>query len=169
MKKYAIKKAGKKGKGLFATKSIKKGEMILKVDLSKQKAYSRKDIDENLTLQSDHCDYVGRGKYVISFHPYSFMNHSCDPNVIVKHKSMAKSEFYAMRDIEKGEELTYDYGANALYAFDNPAWNKFKCSCKSKNCRKWIYSNFFKLPKSLQKRYWHGLPLSIRKRFKKLK
>lgn len=165
MKKYAAKKAGKKGKGLFATKNIKKKELILKVDLSKQKTYSRKEIDENPKLQSNHCDYIGRGKYVISFHPYSYMNHSCNPNVIVKHKSMAKSEFYAMRDIKKGEELTYDYGANALDAFDNPAWKRFKCNCKSKKCRKWIYSDFFKLPKKLQKFYWSGLPPSIKAKF----
>ena len=168
MKKYTIKKAGKKGKGLFATKNIKKGELILKADISKQKSYSRKEIDSNPKLQAEHCDYAGKGRYVISFHPYSFMNHSCDPNVFVKHKSMTKSEFYAMKDIKKGEELTYDYGANALDAFDNPTWKRFKCACRSKKCRKWIYSDFFKLSKQLQKRYWLGLPLSIRRRFKKL-
>ena len=39
------------------------------------------------------------------------MNHSCDPNTIVKHKSISIKDVYAFRDIKKGEELTHDYAA----------------------------------------------------------
>ncbi|MDO8551414.1 MAG: hypothetical protein Q7S03_01895 [bacterium] len=38
MEKYLIKKAGSKRKGLFATQDIKEGEVLFKVDLSKQKS-----------------------------------------------------------------------------------------------------------------------------------
>ncbi len=36
------------------------------------------------------------------------MNHSCDPNILVKHESISKNTFIAMHDIRKDEELTYD-------------------------------------------------------------
>ena len=166
MKNIIIKKTGKKGKGVFANKNFKKGELVMKVDLSKEKSYSRKEVDKNPKLQSEHCDYVGRGRYVISFHPYSYINHSCNPNLLIKHKTMAKSAIYAMGNIKKGEELTYDYGANALDSFDNPSWKSMKCNCSTKNCRKMIYSSFFKLPKYLQKKYYRNLPPSIKKRLK---
>jgi SET domain-containing protein len=162
--KYIVKSAGKKGKGLFANRNIRKGESIMRVDLSKDKSYTREQIDSNPKLQSDHCDYVGRGRYTISFHPYSYMNHSCNPNVLVKHKSITKSNFIALRDIREGEELTYDYGVNAMDQFEKELWS-FKCHCGSKNCRKKISGCFFKQPLEIQKFYWKYLPLSIRKKY----
>jgi len=166
MKKYLVEKTDKKGKGLFASKDIKKGELIFSVDLSKEKSYSRNEINNNPKLQSDHCDYIGNNNYVVSFHPYSYMNHSCNPNILIDHKSMTKSDFYAMKDIWEGEELNYDYGANALEGFNkNKPWEKMKCNCGSKNCRKIIYSDFFKLPKNLQKKYYKYLPQKIKKKY----
>lgn len=163
-----VRKTKDKGKGLFSRKKLKKGELIFSVDLSNEKSHSKEEIENNPDLQSDHCDYIGNNKYVISFHPYSYMNHSCNPNVLIDHKSMTKSEFYAMKDIDKGNELKYDYGANALSGFDKDSggWKKMKCNCESENCRKIIYSDFFKLPKELQKRYWKYLPPKIKKKHK---
>lgn len=72
MKKYIIKKVYSKGKGLFASKDIKKDEVLFHVDLSKQKSYTPEEIAK--MPNNDHADYVGRGRYVLSFHPYSYMN-----------------------------------------------------------------------------------------------
>lgn len=165
MKKYIVKKAGAKGEGLFASKDIKKGEVLFKVDLSKQKAYSPKEIAK--MPNNNHADYVGRGKYVISFHPYSYMNHSCNANIAVKHESIAKSTFMAMRDIKKGEELTHDYGAGAMDQFGKTLWT-MKCRCGSKNCRKKIPGDFFKQPKEIQKQYYQYLPRSIKRKYRLL-
>ena len=57
VKSYEIKSAGKKGDGVFATREISKGELILIRDYSKLKKY--KSGDKALT-KSNHCDYVGR-------------------------------------------------------------------------------------------------------------
>ncbi len=161
MKKFLIKKS-KTGKGLFAARNIKKVEKLFSIDLTKQKSYSRKEMAE---LNSDHCDYVGRGRYVISFHPYSYINHSCSPNILVKHITIAKSDFYALRDIKKGEELTYDYGANALDQFGKTLW-VMKCMCRSKKCREKIPGDFFKQPIKIQKKYFKYLPTSIKRKYK---
>ncbi len=159
------------GKGLFVKKAFGKGELIFKVDLTKLKVYTAKEISDNQKLQSDHCDYVGRGNYVISFHPYSYINHSCNPNVLVKHHSIAKSSFIAMQDIKKGEELTYDYGVNALDQIGKGTYvtkgkRVMKCKCRSENCRLKIWADFFKQPIEIQRKYYACLPPQIRRKYK---
>lgn len=164
MKKFIIKKASKKGKGLFANKGFKKGKKIFHVDLTKLKSYTRKEVSKHPQRDSDHWDYVGRGRYVITYHPYSYMNHSCNPSCYIKHQTMAIGNTYAMRDIKKGEELTYDYGVNAMDMFGKNYW--FNCHCGSKKCRKKIFTDFFKQPLEIQRKYYRNLPPSIRRRYK---
>lgn len=78
--------------------------------------------------------------------PEKYINHSCDPNVFVKSENGAR-KVYAMRDIPQGEEIAYDYSING----DNDGM--FECHCGSKHCRKIYQGNFFKLPKTLQRKY----------------
>ena|SRR3989338_8136285 len=165
MSKVVVKKAGKKGKGLFATKDFRKGEFILRVDLTKLKEHKCKEC-KNTPDDEAHIDYVGRGKYIITYHPYSYINHSCNPNVIVKHETIARSSFFAMNNIKKGEELTYDYGVNAMDQFDELDWI-FLCKCGSKQCRKKVHCNFFKQTIAVQKRYFKYLPSSIKRKYRK--
>ena len=54
-----------------------------------------------------------------------FINHSCEPNLVWKDERT----LIAWRHIEKGEELTYDYGTED---FDVAP---FQCQCGEKNCR----------------------------------
>ena len=64
----------------------------------------------------------------------AFINHSCDPNCETDEID-GHVWIIAIRDIEAGEELTYDY---MLYdgAEDDPA----PCFCGAKNCRGTMYS-----------------------------
>ena len=120
---------------------------------------------------NDHADYVGHGRYALTFHPYSYMNHSCDPNIIIKHETIARSKFYAMKDIKKGEQLTYDYGVNALDHIGKGgyitqgAWI-MECKCGSKKCRKRISADFLKQPIEIQRKYYKYLPPSIKRKYK---
>lgn len=166
MKSVIIRKAGKKGKGLFANRDFKKGEKIMHVDLTRLKSFTKKEMDKNPKLQSEHCDYVGNDRYVISFHPYSYINHSCNPNILVKHKTIAISDFFALKNIKKGEEITVDYGVNAMDQFGKTRWI-MKCHCGSKNCRKKIPGDFFKQPIKIQRFYWKYLPISIKRKFRR--
>jgi SET domain-containing protein len=163
MRKYFVKKAGRKGKGLFTTEDIRRGEVLFKIDLSKQKSYTPGEIAK--MANNNHADYVGRGRYVISFHPYSYINHSCNPNVVVKHESIAKSTFIALCNIKKREELTCDYGVIAMDQFGKTLW-VMDCSCGSKNCRKKISGDFFKQPVEIQRKYYKYLPPAIKRKYK---
>lgn len=70
-----------------------------------------------------------------------FINHSCDPNCQTE-KWMVNGEIciglFAIRDIKKGEELTFDY--NCLRAIGTAAE---KCECGSADCRGFIGSDPF--------------------------
>ena len=62
-----------------------------------------------------------------------------------------------MKDIRKGQEIFFDYSISAIpighpIHGSNFSW-KMKCQCKSKNCRKIVEGDFFKLPKELQIKY----------------
>lgn len=161
MKTYLIKKSKIHGKGLFANKNFKQGELIFSVDISRLPRI--KPNDKLSEKEEFHVDYVGRGQYVISAHAYAYINHSCNPNVLVKHETIARSKFYAMRDIKKGEQLTYDYGVNAMDQIDKELW-KTKCKCGSKNCRGTLSTCFLKQPLEIQKKYYKYLPLSLKRK-----
>jgi SET domain-containing protein len=166
LKKYIIKKSGKKGRGVFANKNIKKGDKIIHCNYTKKKKIIReKDIQKLPKDEQNHLDSVGRGKWVVDYSPISIANHSCNPNCFIKYKNRKIKDLVAIRDIKKGEEFTYDYAVDA----DTDVNWKMKCYCKSKNCRKIIYSNYFKLPKKLQKGLWKHVPQWKKRRLNLLK
>ncbi len=93
------------------------------------------------------------------------MNHSCDPNVLIKYETIARSKFYAIKDIKKGEQLTYDYGVNALDQIDVELWT-VDCKCGAENCRGKLSTCFLKQPIAIQKKYYPYLPPSIKKKYR---
>ncbi|XP_020265667.1 uncharacterized protein LOC109841184 isoform X2 [Asparagus officinalis] len=65
-----------------------------------------------------------------------FVNHSCQPNCVAKVISVRNEKkvvFFAMRDINPGEEITYDYHFNS-----EDEGQKIPCYCNSKNCRRYL-------------------------------
>lgn len=168
MAKVIVKKSGKKGKGVFALRNFKKGELIFRFNLTKLKKYTLKEISKFPPDKSDHCDYAGRGKYTMDFMPGSYMNHSCDPNTYVEMKTLGKKEIIVLHPIKKGDELTHDYTLNSVDQIRKDAYHwKMKCYCRSKNCRKTIQGNFFKLPKKIQKEKLSYLPTWFKKKYRK--
>lgn len=165
MPKYFIKNTNQKGAGLFATKNIEEKETILQSDLSEiKRVYRKKDFGTGKISKEDedHLDYVGNGYYVVDYSPISIINHSCNPNSYVKFKTISRKDIIALKPIKKGEEITVDYAI----ACTDDNWS-LKCKCKSKNCRKFIYSNYSKLPQKLQKEFWRLVPEWKRKFLRK--
>ena len=71
-----------------------------------------------------HSGYTGDFK----FNTARLINHSCEPNCEVDGKGL-KLWIYSLRNIKKGEELSYDYG----FSFDED-YRQFPCKCGSKSC-----------------------------------
>jgi len=160
-----VKDAGEKGRGLFANRDFKKGEVILFYDLTKvKKRYTLEEIERS-GIDSEHWEYVGRSKYVLDYSPASYVNHSCDPNAYVEFKTLSKRYLIALKPIRKGEEITKDYTLEAIDQIDNETWI-LNCNCGSKDCRKKVTGDFFKLPKEIQKKKLPYLPTWVKKKYK---
>jgi SET domain-containing protein len=139
MKEAVCVKKSDMGFGIFAAKGIPKDEVILEFKGPRVKIPDMTGIPQEVW---DHLFNVGLDEYIMAREPGVRTNHSCNPNAgIVKDVLLV-----AMRDIKKGEEITFDY---STVTADN--W-QMQCRCGSPNCRKMI-SNYVDLPAELKKKY----------------
>ena len=131
MKVYKQKSSNIDNRGLFASKNIKKGTKIIyytgKIITKKQTENNPKfDNDKAIYLFNLNNRYDLDGDFV--YNTARLINHSCDPNCEVEGKGL-KLWISSIKDINKNEELTYDYG----FSFDEN-YKDFPCKCGSKNC-----------------------------------
>jgi hypothetical protein len=89
-----------------------------------------------------------------------FMNHSCDPNVLMQDEVT----LIARQDIAAEEELTTDY---ALWEDDEQYVAAWECCCGSSLCRHRITGGDWRHPE-LQRRYEGHFSPFINERIKKL-
>src|SRR5262245_53438189 len=75
--------------------------------------------------------------------PADFINHCCEPNCGMSGATV----IVAMRDIEVGELLTYDYACS-----DGSDYDEFECQCGAATCRGKVTGHDWMLPE-LQLRY----------------
>ena len=135
-----VKESDIKGKGVFAARDFKKGEVIMVWDTSDQcTAEELKTLSQE---DQNHTSYGGKGKYILMQEPEKYVNHSCDPNTYVKN-----FQDIALRDIKKGDEITTDYSLNCIDDWE------LECQCGSPQCRKIVYGDFKKLSSELQQKY----------------
>ena len=131
MKLYKIKKSKIDNKGLYANRDIKDRTKIIEY---KGEIITKKQVEENPKFDNEKAIYLFNinKKYDLDgdykYNTARLINHSCDPNCEVSGTGL-KVWVYAIKDIKKGEELTYDYG----FGYDE-GYKDFPCKCKSKNC-----------------------------------
>lgn len=79
--KFYVAETKHKGKGLFAKKEIRKGDIIfIRED---EKAYTEEEM-ESSGLREGHFMQVGWDKFIHISPPGCYGNHSCDPNAGIK-------------------------------------------------------------------------------------
>ena len=131
MKLYKIKRSKIDNKGLYANCDIKDRTKIIEY---KGKIVSKKYVEKNSKFDNEKAIYLFNinKKYDLDgdfkYNTARLINHSCDPNCEVYGTGL-KVWVYAIRDIKKGEELSYDYG----FGFDQD-YKDFPCRCGSSNC-----------------------------------
>jgi|SRR3989344_2820114 len=114
------------GKGVFALKNFKLGEVV--IDWSScSEVISREKFLKMSGRDKKYVSFVEE-EFIIFREPAKFVNHSCNPNTKVRGKANI-----AVRDIEEGEEITTDYTLETDHTLEN-ASVEFKCRCRSKNC-----------------------------------
>jgi hypothetical protein len=118
------------GLGLFATKPIKKGTKIIRyfgplLDCRKKKddAIENKylfELNNRWTIDGSVRENIAR-----------YINHACKPNAESDVRSRKRKVFIrAIKNIELGEEINYDYGTDYFKAYLKPI------GCKCDACEK---------------------------------
>jgi len=94
-----------------------------------------KDIAKNFPLVIDAFFYGNHSRFV---------NHSCDPNMVAiavhtenRNILLPRIIYFALRDIQPGEELTIDYNCAPLKDLKNT--DQLVCLCGAASCRGYVY------------------------------
>lgn len=133
---YPLKMASSRiaGKGAFALSNIPAGRKIGEMAgelIPYREAQRRVKCQPGgvlLMVEFDHEPIALDAS--INRNELSYINHSCEPNTYMR-RAFRKVEFYALRSIKNGEELTCDYG-------ETHHDGKLNCGCGTKKCRGYI-------------------------------
>ena len=131
MKLYKVKKSNIDKRGLYASKDIKSGVKIIDYV---GKLITKKEAQQNSKFDNTRDIYLFdiNEKYDLDgdfkWNAARLINHSCNPNCEVEGAGL-KLWIGSLREIKKGEELTYDYG----FGYDAD-YKQFPCKCGSVNC-----------------------------------
>lgn len=109
------------GRGVFALRNYRAGELVLRWDTSR-----RVSVDQASALEKVDGVYLhpyDATSFLIGQSPECFVNHSCDNNTEVHDFTDV-----AVRDIAEGEEITSNYETDG-------AGLSFACHCGSAVCR----------------------------------
>ena len=135
------------GRGTFAKEDIKKGEHIRDLtgetitidEVWKRIESGEENYDDPLNITEE--------LFLDLDEPSRQINHNCEPNAGLR----GKSELFAIRDINKDEEITYDYSTTVGTHIPFEVWH-MECVCGAKNCRKTI-ANVLSIPKEQLEKY----------------
>ncbi|GAB4424930.1 MAG: hypothetical protein Kow002_14440 [Anaerolineales bacterium] len=133
----------KGGYGVFAREFIKKGDLLV---LWGGRIVSEADLDPTMPDFTQRVLQIEEGLFMIQPVPLEssdYFNHSCNPNAGFS----GQIALVAMRDIQAGEEVCFDYAM-----CDGSPYDEFVCSCGAENCRGNITGEDWKLPE-LRERY----------------
>lgn len=131
------------GRGVYATRPIKKEEPIIEYV---GEIIDKEESDARGVRQHEHALQTGDAavyiftlskKYDLDgnvpWNTARLINHSCDPNCEAWIDGL-RIHIHALRDIEPGEELTFDYG------FDIDCYEEHPCRCGKPQCIGYIVS-----------------------------
>jgi len=125
--------------GVFTLEAIPNGAVVVEYTGPRMRHDEADELYKNRPYT--YLFGVGDGNYVVDGYGMSmYLNHSCDPNCETEEDEDEHVWIRAIRDIEAGEELVYDY---FLYDGEGEA----PCHCGAAKCRGSMYSR-----KELRKR-----------------
>ncbi len=102
------------GTGLVATELIPAGTVIWKASPDDIKLTAREL--RRLPREQHHLVYQCGDRFILTVDGSQYMNHSCDPNTWW----LGDETTVARRDIQPGEEITYDYASSDVHPWRRP-------------------------------------------------
>jgi uncharacterized protein len=148
------------GYGVFAAEPVPSGAVVASWG---GETLSADQIEPHHTRQSQLLIQVEEDLFLFTpperLGPADAINHSCDPNAGV----LGQVTLVALRDIQAGEELCYDYAMT-----DGSPYDQFECRCGSPSCRHMITGNDWQIPALWERYQQHFSPYLLR-RIKRLR
>lgn len=134
-----VRASGVHGKGVFALVPIPKDELVIEYVgevITWDEALRRHPHDPS---QPDHTFYFHLTDELVidgnvDGNASKWINHSCDPNVEADDES-GQVYLMALRDIQPGEELFFDYGLVIDERYTPALKKRFECRCGARKCR----------------------------------
>ena len=129
-----VRESGVHGHGVYTAQFVPEGTRIIEYT-GERTSWEAAPNDEN----DPHTFNFGldNGEVInpeIGGNDARWINHSCDPNCEAIEED-DRIFIYAMRDIQAGEELFYDYALEIDEPITEQSKKKFACHCGSSNCR----------------------------------
>lgn len=134
-----VRQSGIHGKGVFAVRPLKAGDTVLEYKgeiITWQEALDRHPHDPE---QPNHTFYfhLDDGHVIDGKHQGNsakWINHSCEPNLEAEQDGN-RVFLKALRDIEPGEELYFDYGLVIDARMTAKLKKEYACWCGAPTCR----------------------------------
>ena len=134
-----VRRSGVHGKGVYALKTIPKGETIIEYTgkiiswKQAQRLHPHNPAEPNHTfffqIDDDHVIDANQGGNAARW-----INHSCAPNCEAEEEG-GRVFIRALRGIKPGEELFYDYGLIIDERYTPKLKKEYACLCGAPKCR----------------------------------
>ena len=139
-KPYAVRNSLIHGRGVFATKKIRKGKTIIEYKgkrTSWDEAMSRPDSDPDDPSHTFLFE-IDDGRVIdarVRGNAARWLNHSCAPNCVTREDEDGYVFIEARRKIREGDELTYDYRLSVEGRLTKKERAQYTCRCGAAKCR----------------------------------
>jgi len=138
---FTIRTSKIQGRGAFATRAIRKNERIIEY-LGECIDDAESDIrypDDEMGRHHTFLFAIGDGTRVLDAGPLDwpakYINHSCEPNCEAIEEEDGRVFISALRKIEDGTELLYDYAYERTAEHTPEDEQLYLCQCGSPECR----------------------------------
>ena len=139
VRRTVVRRSGVHGKGVFAVAPIKGGELLLEYKgerISWKEALRRHPHNPD---EPNHTFYFALedGRVIdgkVDGNSARWINHSCAPNCEAEEVD-GRVYIHALRDIDEGEELFYDYGLVIDARQTKKLKREYECRCGARKCR----------------------------------
>ena len=135
---YTVRRSAIHGNGVFARRKIREGELIDEYQgerIDWDEANKRAE-DAHGPLNHTFFFSLADGRVIdggSQGNDARFINHACEPNCEAQ-EDEGKVFIYALRDIERGEELNYNYALVYEERHTAAVKRQFACNCGSPGC-----------------------------------
>lgn len=137
---YSVRHSSIHGRGVFATRTIRKGADIIEYRGRRVTAEQADELPDSDPANPFHTFLfeLNDGRVIdaaVRGNAARWINHSCKPNCVPYEDEHGRVFIEAKRTIRAGEELSYDYKLNVPGRHTRALLANYACRCGAPRCR----------------------------------